>query len=329
MILSKENILKYISQEEILQRYTGYSIDYRKKYCNPFRKDKHADCMFRKGYKYIFFTDYARPEYSGDCFKITSLYYGLSLPGDFYEVCRHINNDFKLGLNDGKEITYKPIERKEITCHEVVEKEITYSDIKVRVRPFSKYDLAYWSKINVDEEILNDDDFKTFRADAVWINGDLFYHYQETDLCFAYWFKHTNTFKIYKPYGYNDKWRTNSLEIDGYYNLPEKGDLLFITKSRKDRMVLKRLGFLSIAVQAEGNYIPDNILIDIKKRFKKIIIFFDNDEPGIKNANRLSLLYNLDSFNIPEEFNEKDPSEFVEAYDEVTLLHLIKQKIDG
>lgn len=326
--LDKENILKYLSQEEILERYLGIRVSYNKKHCNPFRDDKHPDCMFRRGSKYVFFTDYARPEYGGDCFKVCALYYGLNLPRDFYEVCRHINQDFQLGLSDGSQLNYTPIQREEILSVIRTEEE-TYSDIRVRVRPFSDYDLAFWAKIGITQDILEMDDFKTFRADSVWINGTLFYHYQEKDLCFVYFFKETGTFKIYKPNGKSDKWRGNSLDIDGYMNLPETGDVLFITKSRKDRMVLHKLGYLSIAPQAEGHPIPEDIIIDLKKRFKRIIVFYDNDEPGVKSSIRITELYDLEYFNIPKQFNVKDPSDFVEMYEEEVILNLLKQKLDG
>lgn len=324
--LSKENILKYISQEEIMEKYLGISVNYKTKHRNPFRKDNHADCMFRKGYKYIFFADYARPEYGGDCFKICALYYGLTIPGDFYEVCRHINDDFLLGLDDGQQKEYKAIQRKEVErVHNTSEE--TYSDIKVRVRPFSDYDLLYFSKYYITEEDLKR--FNVYRADTVWINGDIFYHYQEKDLCFVYFFEETNTFKIYKPYGTYDKWRCNSLDIIGYKQLPKEGDILFLTKSMKDVIVLSKLGYSAISLQGEGNFLSEKLTAELKKRFKRIIVFYDNDEAGVKNSIRLTTTHNLEYFNIPKQFNVKDPSDFVEMYNPDELDNLIKNRING
>lgn len=308
-----------------MERYLGYSINYRKKFTNPFRKDKNPDCMFVKGYSRLFFTDYARPEYSGDCFKMCALYYGLSIPGDFYEVCRHINQDFNLGLGDGNNSSLKALDRKEVIPYVGSPHQESYSDIKVRVRNFSDYDLAYFAKYNITKERL--EEYNIYRGESVWINGTLFYHYQETDLCFVYVFN--DGFKIYKPFGYNDKWRCNSLQIQGYEQLPEKGDLLFITKSMKDILVLRNLGFYAVAPQAEGYPIPENVMNELKQGFKRIIVFYDNDEAGVKNSIKITETYNIGYFNIPKYFNTKDPSDFVEMYNEEELLHLIKQKIDG
>lgn len=324
--LTTSNILRYLSQEEIFERYLGINVQYGKKFCNPLRRDRHPDCAFVKGYKFIFFTDYAHPEYSGNCFKICALYYGLDLPRDFNEVCRHINNDFRLGLYDGHLKTYEAIQRKEIVSVGI-QKEMSYSDINVRVRPFSDYDYAYWEKYGISKDTLKK--YSVFRADKVWINGDIYYHYQEKDLCFVYWFEETKTFKIYRPFERYYKWRGNSIVLQGYNQLPHNGDILFITSSLKDVMVLDTIGYAAIAPQGEGYLIPQDIIEELKRRFKRVIVFYDNDEPGVKNSIKITQTYDLEYLNIPKQFNVKDPSDFVEMYNEDELNYLIKQKLDG
>ena len=77
--------------------------------------------------------------------------------------------------------------------------------------------------------------------------------------------------------------------IFGYTQLPDTSDTLIITKSYKDMLCLVSMGYPSIATPSENDFngvirVKDNLI----ERFKDIYVLFDNDEPGIKGATKLS-----------------------------------------
>lgn len=320
--LSAENILKHVNQEDILSYYLGINVIYGKKYTNPLRKDRHADCFFTAGAKYVVFRDYARPEFGGNCFQICALYYGLTLPADFYQVCQRINDDMRIGLDDGYLKDYHPIDREVVQYEREV---VAASKIHVRVQPFTELDLKYWDKYCITEEELIK--FDCFRANKVWINESVYYFYQEEDLCYAYWFEEEQKFQIYKPMEIRSKkWRTNFTGVDGFKWLPERGKHVFITKSRKDLILLSKF-YPSVRVSAEGHDISQEKIDILKSRFENIWVNFDSDDAGVSASVKLTQKYDLRYWNIPKECNTKDVSDFVEAYGLEEMKNLIKSKI--
>ena len=132
-----------------------------------------------------------------------------------------------------------------------------------------------------------------------------------------YAYKVFNKFKIYRPLSDKSiKWRGNlgSLDIQGFEQLPEKGNLLIITKSLKDVMVLYELGYNSIAPASESTVIPEIAMGNIKKRFKKIVVFYDRDATGMKFARKMVNQYNLDFMFIDKKHETKDISDFVKKF---------------
>ena len=129
-----------------------------------------------------------------------------------------------------------------------------------------------------------------------------------------YAYKVYDHFKIYRPLADKyTKWRNNLTEYDiqGYAQLPEKGNLLIITKSMKDVMCLKELGYNAISPSSESTFIPDNALEVLKKRFKHILICFDRDAPGVKNMRKISLKTGLNCFLVHKKFKSKDISDAI------------------
>lgn len=66
----------------------------------------------------------------------------------------------------------------------------------------------------------------------------------------------------------------------------EGGEFLVITKSLKDVMCLYSCGITAIAPISENCFLNESQYERLRKKFKKIIIFFDNDLAGISNMNK-------------------------------------------
>ena len=61
-------------------------------------------------------------------------------------------------------------------------------------------------------------------------------------------------------------------------------------------------------------FIPEDKLEELKRRFKEVLIFFDNDSPGITSAAKYAAKYDLQYTYVPEEYPEKDITDFYKKY---------------
>ena len=63
----------------------------------------------------------------------------------------------------------------------------------------------------------------------------------------------------------------------------------------------------------------------LSKRFKKIVVFYDNDLPGIHNMNQIRKKFNIDCIFIPRSYGAKDISDFHAKYGREKTLNLIEE----
>ena len=137
-----------------------------------------------------------------------------------------------------------------------------------------------------------------------------------------YVYKVYDKLKIYRPLAIKkEKWIGNTTKnyILGYKQLPEQGDLLIITKSLKDVMCLKSLGYNSISPSSEGTLLPEIVIKDLSNRFKQLIVLFDNDTQGIKSAQKIKTIYNINNITIPLDLEVKDISEYYNKFKNQTI----------
>lgn len=190
-----------------------------------------------------------------------------------------------------------------------------HNKIGIVRQQFTETDTKYWDSIFIQSSTLKK--FNVFSISHYLFNGLVKGVYRISSPMFAY--KINNSFKIYRPFDVIQKWRTNCTirDIQGYEQLPDQGDLLVVTKSLKDVMVLYELGYSAIAPNSESAIIPDDIMEELSKRFKTIIIFFDNDEAGQKGSNNFIEHFdelNLRNFFIDLKYEVKDISDFIQRY---------------
>ena len=103
-------------------------------------------------------------------------------------------------------------------------------------------------------------------------------------------------YKVYSPGAKVRFWGTmKKTDIFGIDQLPESGNLLVITKSLKDVMVLNEMGIPAISFAAESITPSKEDIKELRKRFKNIVLLYDNDKPGIEHAKRISNIHGLKS----------------------------------
>lgn len=186
------------------------------------------------------------------------------------------------------------------------------TEIGIVRQPFTEVDKKFWKQFHISIDTLKL--FNVFSIKYFICNRVVRGVYKED--CPMYAYKVDDKFKIYRPLANKyTKWRTNlaNTNIQGYAQLPKKGDLLFITKSLKDIMCLYEMGYNAVSPSSETTFIPDSVLESLRARYKKIIILFDRDAAGVKNARKYSKQYKLDAIFVHKKFKAKDISDAVKA----------------
>ncbi len=104
------------------------------------------------------------------------------------------------------------------------------------------------------------------------------------------------------------------------------GDNLVITKSLKDVMVLYEYGITAIAPCSENLFVTDSQYDKLKKKYKNIYLFYDQDEPGIKAMCKIKKKHNdLKVLFLPRHGSDKDISDFRKAHGHKKTLELINK----
>jgi DNA primase len=213
--------------------------------------------------------------------------------------------------------------------------EETYKKVKTTIsiqkKNFTERDNEYWEQYFITREIL-----KKYEVSPIltfWVNDEpsnLFYTKDQP----LYAYQIFDKFQIYSPLGNRkNKFRMNTsiYDIHGLEQLPQYGKLLIITKSKKDVMVLDRLGYNAIAPCGENTPIPDTIIAELKERFDKLIVFYDNDLPGLTGAKKLADHHSINMMHIPVDyytkFKIKDISDYIKANKITKTRELLKEII--
>lgn len=176
-------------------------------------------------------------------------------------------------------------------------------------QPFTETDIKYWKQFEIDVDTLNM--YNVFSIKYFLCNDVVKGIYSNENPMYAY--KVDDKFKIYRPLASKyKKWRSNlnNENIQGMKQL-SNNNILVITKSLKDVMVLHKMNIDAISPSSETTFIPESILNDLKQRYKHILILFDRDKTGMLRAREFSNKYNLDAFFINKKYKAKDISDAV------------------
>ena len=108
--------------------------------------------------------------------------------------------------------------------------------------------------------------------------------------------------------------------VDGVIGLwtkiPEYGDRVVICSSLKDSLVLSNQCHIpAICLQGEGYSISNTAIQELKRRYKKVFICFDVDEPGIKDGQKLSEQTGFINV-VPDLGGEKDLSDYYKSLED-------------
>ena len=289
-------ILSKVTEYDIYAKYIG-QFKVGMIYNSPFRKDKNPSfgIYYSKRTKQLLFKDHGTGE-CGNVIKFVSLFTDKT---EYNDILSDIVDKLNI-TNNTKLVSSKQYIPPTETVIGVVRQE------------FTDVDINYWKQFNISINTL-----KKFNVNSIkyyLCNGIVKGTYKRENPMYAY--KVYNNFKIYRPLADKyTKWRNNltDYDIQGYEQLPQKGDILFITKSMKDVMCLHEMGYPAVSPSSESTFLPKDVLEQLKTRFKRIIILFDRDIAGVKRSRKLSRETGLEAIFINKKFKAKDVSDAVKA----------------
>jgi hypothetical protein len=323
--LNKEAILNKISEYDIFRYYIDGDFKINGMISSPLRADDKNPSFG------VFSTDNGlrfkdqKTGVKGDCFQFVMEKYNYK----FIESLQVIDMDFnlKLGTFAKKSMNFTNgfLAPKNLKP-EVILKPRKY-DIKVRYRKWLLTDIKYWEQYGISKSTCQH--FSVTPIDYYWIENT-----RVKCLELAYCIIVGSRIKIYQPYAeknsYYNKWygNCNMNSIHGFNTIPESGNLLIITSSNKECMFFaENLKIPTISPNAEGVLISDKIFETLKKRYKRLIIFYDWDEAGINFAKQHSEYYGID-YIVPKGITEvKDPTDYCKLYGKQLTIKLLNNEL--
>ena len=325
--LTRQQLIHQVSERDIFCKYFG-QWEFGKSYSSAFRKDDHNSTGF-------YLTDHGNLIYNDlrtndkyDCIGFVMKKY--SLP--YYKAINKIAADFGLNSN-GATVSMPTIIKPANQLIKPLKKVFIIKACK-----FKKQHLEYWTQYGITLNELKANNI--FAVESYVINKfdehdmcvNTFHSPKTNDIQFAYTFSRNDEkfIKIYNPYNATFKWVGNvPLDLPfGIDTLPYKSDTLIITKSVKDCIVLRKFYTDVIGLQNESSSsITDELLQELKQKYKHIYVWFDYDRAGLKAyryyrekygfkclwtvCNTNSIWKNLQ---IVKQKHIKDPSDFVARY---------------
>jgi hypothetical protein len=274
--IDKDFVLSKINEEHIFGFYHG-PFQLSKVYHSKFRKDAKASCGFYVSPKgRLIYNDIGQGE-KLDCFDFVQKMYGLT----FQQALERVAMDF--GLIDGKpHESAKKVMRDLKDFDKTVKKE---TRINFKAAKWTIENLAYWKQFGITEEELKENNI--YPIEKLFINGA---HIRNLDneISYALTLIHEEEMltKLYIPESKNDfKWVTNipTAIPFGMDTLNLRSDFVFVAKSQKCRIVLKKFLPNVIAIQSEQPVaISKSVNSRLQFDYNRVYLGADNDDTGKK-----------------------------------------------
>lgn len=309
--ITLDDIFSKVSEYELWKYYCSNFEGLEKPFRSEFYNDNNPDCwIYKANNNRLKYKDFGTGENYGIIEYIQRKYNST-----FKECITIISNDFKLA----KSKILVNNETRLLNFEENIPR------IKARIdilhQPFNFTDYSFWNQYKIPLTLLQE--YDVFSCKQIYlIKKDKIttYNYTKTNPIYAYRFVNDGeySYKIYFPYADKSyKWLNNCNDsiIQGFDQLPLIGDLLIITKSLKDVMCLRMLGYSAISLQGEHNNLPSELYNKISNRFNSIVSLYDNDTSGKLGAKKLLDNWNILPIFVPKETNYKDISDYIQQYD--------------
>lgn len=305
--ITLEELRKKVSDFEIAAHYLNIS----KVPCiinSPLRPDVNPSFGFytKDGYS-LKWVDFGTKE-GGSIYDLLSRLWNCS----FTQVLDKIDKD----LNEFSTNNHNCLINKNNNWNKLMVRSIDsnlYTEIGCKSREWKDYDIKYWESYGISIAWLK-------YAEVYPISHKIIYKENHKYVLgadkYAYAFvehkEDKTTIKIYQPFNKKYKW-SNSHDgsvISLWTKVPQKGEQICICSSLKDALCLwANTGIPAIAVQGEGYSLSSTACKELRSRFNKIYILFDNDKPGLEDGKKLSEKTGFINLTLPQFDGGKDISD--------------------
>lgn len=230
----------------------------------------------------------------------------------FSEARSHLINDFNVTTHVKSPITRAP---------KVVEPlDIEFSDM-----PFTDEHKRYWEKLEMDQTYLNKNNVFAVREWAIgYKKGGRMKLVERTagEITFAYYAPDIDKEKILRIgplIEKKDKWVSNiKSDYLWYFDEYEQCDDLFVVKSLKDCLVVKKTGACAMAVQSENaKVLLESNRTRIEEKCPRPTLIFGIDKQALGQRDIILAETDWKSWRLNEalytEYGISDPAEYLEA----------------
>lgn len=316
--VSLDDILSKVTEADILSYYLGVT----EVPCiinSPLRQDRRPSFgLYSSDGIRIFYIDLATKD-SGGLFDLLGKMWNC----DFKEVLNKINDDISKFCGGASIHSYTSCAVRSTSSYN------KDTDLQCKVRDWRDYDIEYWASYGIPLEWLKYAEVYPISHKIVIKDGHR-YVFGADKYAYAY-VEHKEgkvTLKIYQPFnkaGYKWSNKHDNSVISLWTKVPEYGEQICICSSLKDALCLwANTDIPSLSIQGEGYRMSNTAISELKRRYKQVFICFDNDKPGLKDAQKLSEETGFTNVVLPP-FNEgKDISDLYKAKGKDEFLRIIK-----
>lgn len=201
--------------------------------------------------------------------------------------------------------------------------------LECKIREWKNYDIEYWESYGITLDWLKYADVYPISHKVIIKDGRRMV-FPADKLAYTYVeFKEGKvTHKFYQPMNKDGfKWQNNHDRsvVSLWTKIPANGLMICVCSSLKDALCLwSNTGIPSIAIQGEGYPLSQTAINELKRRFKRQYILLDNDEPGRKDAKKLTELTGFTNIELPQFEGGKDISDLYKVKGKEQFLKTIK-----
>lgn len=310
---SVSDVMKRVSHADLLSHYLG--IDSLPVLINsPLRNDSHPSFFI----------------YSPDGIKVLYRDYATGDKGDIYNL---LQNKMSVSFSEllHKISSEKVFSKSSLTINSPSgAKKFTKSsrDLKVRIREWKDYDIAYWKSYGISLQWLKYAEVYPVSHKIVYKDGQK-YVFPAAKHCYVFVERKEErvSLKVYSPFATRYKWdNSNDSSVVGLWTkVPKSGDKIVICSSLKDALCLwANIGIPAIYVQSETTGLSATAQEVLKQRYKNIYICFDNDTPGLMDGEELSQRTGFKNVVLPHFEGGKDISDMFKAKGKEEFIRIVK-----
>jgi len=305
--VSKKQLYEKISSEEIVRRFVDVEF-IPSLIHSPLRHDENPSfSLFYSSEGDVMFKDHATGV-AGDAVALLALMWNCTRGEAIMRVWKECDCSSRVSVP--------------------VRKEIIPSSIQIKIRATEQYDIDYWNSYGIPPKWWKYAGIVPV-SHFVLVRGSQNMIFQADKYAYAFWTEKGT--KIYQPYS-QMKWLSTQRgdQVQLYQKLPTHGDIVCVCSSMKDALCLwANTGIPSVAPQSEGTSVPLAVVEDLKRRFKRQYILYDNDKAGIGYAIEAAKETGFTNVILPEFEGGKDISDLYKSLTNKNDFKNIKSLFNG